>query len=143
VTVTASSEAATDKTQIIDTLYRRTFPAPDSSDRTNIAMHSALALTELTANSTITNSYTDAAQSHDRLDLKMKGSLQDRYFGQVEQYCRKPETPFVRRLTRKREVHVAEIGKVVLILNYQMMLPAHCFDNNGPRTACFSRGLHS
>jgi hypothetical protein len=47
-------------------------------------MHSALALTELTANSTITNAYTYAAQGHDRLDLKMKGGLQDRYFDQVE-----------------------------------------------------------
>lgn len=84
MTVAASSEAVTDKTQIIDTLYRRTFLAPDSSGRTNSAMHSALALTELTANSTITNAYTNAAQGHDRLDLKMKGGLQDRYFDQVE-----------------------------------------------------------
>jgi hypothetical protein len=66
-------------------------------------MHSALALTELTANSTITNTYICAAQGHDRLDLKMKGGLQDRYFDQVEQYCRKSETPFVRRLTKKKE----------------------------------------
>jgi hypothetical protein len=47
-------------------------------------MHSALALTELTANSTITNAYTYAAQGHDRLDLKMKAALRDRCFDQVE-----------------------------------------------------------
>lgn len=84
MTVAASSEAVTDKTQIIDTLYRRLFLAPDSSGRTNSAMHSALALTELTANSTITNAYTYAAQGHDRLDLKMKAALRDRCFDQVE-----------------------------------------------------------
>jgi len=89
VTVAASSEAVTDKTQTIGTLYRRLFPAPDSSDRTNAAMHSAIALTELTANSTITNTYTDAAQSHDRLALKMKGILQGRCFDQVEWNFRK------------------------------------------------------
>jgi hypothetical protein len=102
VTVAASSEAVTGKTQTIDTLYRRVFLAPDSSDRTNSAIHSALALIELTENSTITNTYTDAAQSHDRLVLNMKGGLRDRYFDQVEQYCRKSGTPFVRRLTRKK-----------------------------------------
>jgi hypothetical protein len=52
-------------------------------------MHSAIALTELTANSTITNTYTDAAQSHDRLALKMKGILQGRCFDQVEWNFRK------------------------------------------------------
>lgn len=106
-------------------------------------MHSAFALTELTANSTITNTYTDAAQSHDRLVLKMKGGLRDRYFDQVEQYYRKSEVPFVRRLTRKKGVYVAEIGEAVLILDYQMMLSAHRFDSNGPRMACFSKGRHS
>lgn len=111
MTVAASSEAVTDKTQTIDTLYRRMFPAPDSSDRTNSAMHSAPALTELTVNSTITNSYTDAAQSHDRLVLKMKDGLRNRYCDQMEQYYRRSETPFVRRLTRKKGAMLLKLVK--------------------------------
>ncbi|MFQ5356165.1 MAG: universal stress protein, partial [Mariprofundaceae bacterium] len=99
-----ASVAVTDESKAVDTsLYRRLLIALDSSDHANAAMLSALALAELTDNSTITGTHAYAAQLHDVRFRQMEGGLPEQFREEQE-------------LERQRDVHDDLIGRGLSII---------------------------